>query len=437
MLFYKSVQGCNVGIKPFQPILDCIVNQKTAKFGFHFQQSPYLPAMSGTRIITKTIWRLSLISLFTDMASEMLYPVVPLYLKQAGYTMVAIGLLEGISEAIAGLCKGYFGAWSDGIKLRTPFIKVGYTISTFSKLLIALLPSLSGIFSARIIDRLGKGIRSAPRDALLAQEASPENRSAVFGFHRAMDTLGAVAGPSIAAVFLLLYPENYTTLFWIAAIPGIVVMLIFFGLRERNKGGATKVIFPSWKNFLNYYGKSDPRFKKHLLMFLLFTLFNSSDVFLLLKVKETGAEDGLLLMLYIIYNAVYALSAWPAGILADKWGIHRILSIGFLCFTITYAAFGFASNLLIFTLLFIIYGLYAAAIETQMKTYLLQFVDVENRGTAIGLFTGFQSISLLFASLLAGVVWQKFGAIYIFLPAAVIAAVLFLYFFKAGQKGKK
>ncbi len=393
--------------------------------------------MSGTRIITKTIWRLSLISLFTDMASEMLYPVIPLYLKQAGYTMIAIGLLEGISEAIAGLCKGYFGAWSDGVKLRTPFIKVGYAISTFGKLLIALIPSLTGIFSARIIDRLGKGIRSAPRDALLAQEASMETRSAVFGFHRAMDTLGAVAGPSIAAIFLLWYPGNYTKLFWIAAIPGIVVILIFLGLRERKKEGGSKVNFPSWKIFLGYYGKSDPRFKKHLLLFVVFTLFNSSDVFLLLKVKETGVEDGLLLTLYIIYNAVYALAAWPAGILADKWGISRILSAGFLCFAITYAAFGFSPNLLIFALLFIIYGLYAAAIESQMKTYLLQFVEAENRGVAIGLFTGFQSIALLLASIMAGVVWQKFSALYVFIPAAFIATLLFFYFFIAAQNEKK
>ncbi len=392
--------------------------------------------MSGTRIITKTIWRLSLISLCTDMASEMLYPVIPLYLKQAGYTMIAIGLLEGISEAIAGLSKGYFGAWSDGIKLRTPFIKIGYSISTFSKVLVALLPTLGGIFSARVIDRLGKGIRSAPRDALLAQEANPENRSAVFGFHRAMDTLGAVAGPSIAAAFLLLYPGNYAELFWIAAIPGLVVLFIFFGLRERKKEEWSPIVFPSWKNFLSYYSKSDPRFKKHLLLFMIFTLFNSSDVFLLLKVKETGAEDGLLLMLYIVYNAVFALAAWPAGILADKLGIPRILSIGFICFAITYGAFGFSTNLLLFTVLFIIYGIYAAAIESQMKTYLLQFVESENRGAAIGLFTGFQSITLLFASILAGVIWQKFGAMYVFLPAAVVAAFLFFYFFIAAQKEK-
>lgn len=390
--------------------------------------------MSGSRIITKTIWQLSFISLFTDMASEMLYPVLPLYLKEAGYTFLAIGLLEGIAEAVAGLCKGYFGAWSDNIRRRTPFVKAGYTISAISKLFIAIIPTLSVIFTARIADRLGKGIRSGARDAMLAQEAPPEQRSAVFGFHRAMDTLGAVAGPSIAAAFLLLYPENYTGLFWLAAIPGLAVVIISFILKEQKVTQGKTSVLPSWKKMLSYYPKSNPVFKKHLILFLAFTLFNSSDVFLLLKVKETGAEDGLLLLLYIIYNAVYALSAWPAGMLADKWGINRMLAAGFTCFAITYGFFGFTSNLLIFTLLFVVYGFYAAAIESQVKTCLLQFIEPDERGTALGLFTGLQSITLLLASVLAGWLWQSFNPLLVFLPAAVMALTLAVFFHLAQKK---
>lgn len=390
--------------------------------------------MSRPRIITKTIWQLSLISLFTDMASEMLYPVLPLYLKQAGYTFIAIGLLEGIAEAIAGLCKGYFGAWSDTMHRRTPFVKAGYTISAISKLLIAILPTLPSIFTARITDRLGKGIRSGARDAMLAQEAPVAHRSAVFGFHRAMDTLGAVAGPSIAAAFLLLYPENYTGLFWLAAIPGLIVVIISFTLKEKRTTDTKTSAYPSWKKFLGYYKRSNPHFKKHFMLFLLFTLFNSSDVFLLLKVKETGVEDGLLLLLYIIYNAVYALAAWPAGILADKWGINRMLAAGFICFAITYGFFGFTTNLLIFTLLFVIYGFYAAAIESQLKTCLLQFIEPADRGTALGLFTGLQSIALLLASVLAGWLWQSFSPILVFLPSAAMAAGLAVFFLLPQKK---
>lgn len=390
--------------------------------------------MTGKRIITKTIWQLSLISLFTDMASEMLYPVLPLYLKQAGYTFIAIGLLEGIAEAVAGLCKGYFGAWSDTTRQRTPFVRAGYILSALSKLFIALLPTFSAIFTARIADRLGKGIRSGARDAMLADEAPVAHRSAVFGFHRAMDTLGAVAGPAIAAAFLLLYPENYIQLFWLAALPGLVVVIISFTLREKKASPGKASAHPSWKKFLRYYPQSKPAFKKHLWLFLLFTLFNSSDVFLLLKVKETGVEDGLLLLLYIIYNTVYALAAWPAGILADKWGISRMLAAGFICFAITYGFFGFTTNLLIFTLLFVVYGFYAATIESQVKTCLLQYIEPADRGTALGLFTGLQSIALLLASVLAGWFWQRFSPLLVFLPGTLMALGLALFFIFSPKK---
>ena len=185
------------------------------------------------RIITRTIFILSLISLFADVASEMIYPVIPLYLKEIGFSVVWIGLLEGVANFTAGISKGYFGKLSDEKGLRLPFVKIGYILSTVSKPIIALFTAKLWIFFARTVDRLGKGVRTAARDALLSQQTTKENKGKVFGFHRSMDTLGAAIGPIIALIFLILYPGEYRTLFFIAFIPGVISILLIFLLKEK------------------------------------------------------------------------------------------------------------------------------------------------------------------------------------------------------------
>ncbi|MGF2412855.1 MAG: MFS transporter, partial [Ferruginibacter sp.] len=249
------------------------------------------------RIITKTIWMLSLVSLFTDMASEMLYPIMPMFLKHIGFTVIFIGILEGIAEAVAGLSKPYFGKLSDNSGKRLPFVQLGYSLSAISKPMMALFIFPLWIFVARTLDRLGKGIRTGARDALLSDEATKETKATVFGFHRSMDTLGAVFGPAIALVYLYFYPADYKTLFLIAFAPGLLAIIATLLIKEKTKplnptplrrmlsiNAKPASIF----SFVTYWKNSPPQYKKLVTGLLLFALFNSSDVFLLLKMKESG-----------------------------------------------------------------------------------------------------------------------------------------------------
>ncbi|MBC7587758.1 MAG: MFS transporter, partial [Chitinophagaceae bacterium] len=187
------------------------------------------------KYITRTVWILSLVSLFTDMASEMLYPIMPIYLKEIGFSIILIGILEGVAEAVAGLSKGYFGKLSDNAGKRVPFVQIGYVFSAISKPMMAFFIYPLWIFFARTIDRFGKGIRTGARDAILSDEATPETKGKIFGFHRSMDTFGAVLGPAFALLYLYFNPQDYTTLFYIAFIPGCIAILASLFLKDKNK----------------------------------------------------------------------------------------------------------------------------------------------------------------------------------------------------------
>jgi MFS family permease len=385
---------------------------------------------SPQRIITKTIWMLSLVSLFTDMASEMLYPVMPLFLKQIGFSVLFIGILEGIAEAVAGLSKPYFGKLSDAKAKRLPFVQFGYALSAISKPMMALFIYPLWIFFARAIDRLGKGIRTGARDALLSDEATPETKATVFGFHRSMDTLGAVFGPAIALVYLYFYPNNYKTLFLIAFGPGLLAIVCTLLIKEKPKPLNPKLLNstpPNILSFVTYWKNSPPPYKKLVMGLLLFALFNSSDVFLLLRMKENGLTDMQVIGVYIFYNLIYALLAYPVGILADKLGMKNIFLLGLFIFAIVYAGFAFNNNLVIFFVLFALYGLYAAATEGIAKAWITNMVDKRETATAIGTYAGFQSIAALLASSICGLLWYNFGAMATFLVTALVTVCVIIY----------
>ncbi len=390
------------------------------------------------RIISKTVWMLSLVSLFTDMASEMLYPVMPLYLKEIGFSVISIGILEGVAEAIAGLSKGYFGAWSDSIGKRTPFIRWGYGLSAGSKPLLALFTYAPWVFFCRTIDRIGKGIRTAPRDALLSDEATSATKGRVFGFHRSMDTLGAMIGPSLALLFLYFYPSQYKELFLWALLPGIGAILLTFLVKEKknvnpdtlpSKKLSTKKPF-SFKDSFTYIAKAGKDYKVLVGGLLVFFLFNSSDVFLLLKMKESGMSDTVTIGIYILYNGVYALMAYPLGHAADKIGLKKVLLSGLILFAIVYAGFAFSDSLYAFAALFMLYGIYAAATEGIAKAWISNMADKAETGVAIGSFEGFKNLAAMFASFIAGLLWYQFGAGVTFISTAIITLVVvaFLYF---------
>jgi len=384
---------------------------------------------SPQKIITKTVWILSLVSLFNDLASEMLIPVMPMFLKQIGFTIVAIGVLEGIAEAVAGLSKSYFGRQSDVNGKRLPFVQLGYALSAVSKPLMAVFIYPAWIFFARTLDRLGKGVRTAARDAMLSDEATAGTKGRVFGFNRSMDTLGAVLGPALALIFLYYYPGDYKNLFLWSIIPGICVILLTRFIKEKKKPVTHASSKPrvSFFVFIEYWKTSSPQYKKLVTGLLLFALFNSSDIFLLLKMKEQGLNDMEVLGIYIFYNFIYAVIAYPVGILADKVGLKKIFLLGLTAFAIVYFGFAFNNNLFIFFLLFVLYGFYAAATDGISKAWITNIVDVNQTATAIGTYTGFQSICALIASSLCGLLWYKYGATTTFLITAAITILVIVY----------
>ena len=377
--------------------------------------------------LTRTVWILSFISLLTDVASEMLYPVMPLYLRSIGFSVLLIGILEGIAEATAGLSKGYFGKLSDHTGKRTPFIRLGYTFSAVSKPMMAIIAHPLWIFLARTIDRLGKGIRTGARDALLSDEATEATKGRVFGFHRSMDTLGAVMGPAMALLYLYYYPGDYRSLFLLASFPGMLAIGLSFLLKDKKAQTQENRSTVAFFSFLHYWNASPLIYRKLASGLLVFTLCNSSDVFLLLKVKQTGLSDAAIIGIYIFYNMVYAIAAFPLGIVADQIGLKKVYIAGLLLFAMVYAGMTVNGSWYWYGLLFFMYGLYAAATEGVSKAWISNITGKEDTATAIGTFSGFQSICTMLASSFTGWIWFRSGAESAFWITAIIASAVILY----------
>ncbi len=371
---------------------------------------------------------LSLISLFTDTASEMLYPVMPIYLKTIGFSVVLIGILEGLAEATAGFSKGYFGKLSDNTGKRTPFVQIGYSLSALSKPIMAVFAFPVWIFFARTLDRVGKGIRTGARDAMLSDEATEETKGKIFGFHRSMDTFGAVLGPSFALLYLYFFPKDYKTLFYIAFLPGLLAIVSTFFLKDKKQSTPKGTTSTSFFSFLHYWKDSPVLYRKVVSGLLLFTLFNSSDVFLLLKAKQDGLNDTMIIGVYIFYNLVYALCSFPVGIIADKAGLKITFIVGLIFFAGVYFGMSLTSNIYLYAGLFFMYGIYAAATEGISKAWITNISAKKDTATAIGTYAGFQSIATMVASTLAGIIWFQFGAAATFLTAGIVTVLVIIYF---------
>jgi MFS family permease len=384
--------------------------------------------MNKQKIITRTILLVSFVSFFNDIASEMLYPIMPVYLGSIGFSVLLIGVLEGFAEATAGLSKGYFGNLSDKTGKRLPFVQFGYMLSALSKPMMAVFTFPLWIFFARTTDRLGKGIRTSARDAMLSDETTAEHKGKVFGFHRAFDTLGASIGPFLALIFLYFYPQQYKLLFFIAFAPGLCSIILSFFIKEKKKENTQSVnkIRLSFFNYLNYWGKSSKIYKLLIIGLLAFTLFNSSDAFLLLALKANGMSDTKMIGVYIFYNLVYALFALPIGILADKIGLRKTMIFGFLIFALVYLGMGFAVVWWQFAIIFFLYGLYAASTEGVSKALISNISAKEETATAIGFYTSFASIFALLASSIGGLMFfYSPKLMFIFSGTGVFLVVLY------------
>jgi MFS family permease len=382
------------------------------------------------KVLTKTIVLLSAISFFTDIASEMLYPIIPIYLKSIGFSIAFIGILEGIAESIAGLSKGYFGALSDKYQKRVPFIRLGYSLSSIAKPMMGLFPYPFWVFVSRTFDRLGKGIRTSARDALLSSETIPENKGKVFGFHRSLDTFGAVLGPVITLLLISIYSINYRNIFIFSAIPGIIVILLCFLLKEKRyispiNSKNNKINFlVFWKYLVN----SSAMYKKVTIPLLIFSLFNSSDFFLLLKIKEYGYSDQTVIIFYILFNFSYAIFSFPAGSFADKLGMRKVIAFGLLIFSLVYLSINLSNNLWWLTSVFFLYGLFNASTEGISKAMITNIVPENETATALGSFNTFSSLTTLLASSIAGIIWNYLGSTVALGVSSFVSFLIFVYF---------
>ncbi len=374
--------------------------------------------------IPKQVLFLGFVSLFTDIASEMLYPIVPIFLTAVlGASMSVVGIIEGLAEVTAGVLKGYFGYLSDKLRKRSVFVKIGYTLSGIVKPLPGLFPNIFTVVFSRISDRVGKGIRTSPRDALLAGYAG-NNTGAVFGFHRAMDTLGAAIGPMFALALLHFYPGNFTLVFLVAFVPSVLAVAFTFTVKD-------KIVPTSVKEKISYrvIWKSSPKeFKKLITLFTLFSFVNSSDVFLILKSRAISDSNVIAVWGYIFYNLIYAASSYPFGKLSDKFGKKNIFVIGLIIFSIVYSGFAFANQYFYLWILFALYGIYASSTEGVSKAWVSDLIKQEFRGSAIGLLNMLSSFALMLGSVFAGAMWDKYGSEIPFLISSVVSLIIAFIF---------
>ena len=356
------------------------------------------------KYLTRTVWLLSLLSLFTDISSEMLYPVMPLFLQSIGFTAVMIGLLEGLAEATAGISKGYFGAMSDATGRRLPFVQFGYLLSGIAKPMMAVWNFPVWIFAARTSDRLGKGLRTAARDAILSDETTTENKGKVFGFHRGMDTLGAALGPVLALVLLYYFPAHYRLLFLIAFIPAMVGLSLTLLMRDKQADPQPGRSY-NFLSMFTYFKQASPAFRKLSIGILVFALFNSSDLFLLMKIKASVHNDTYVIGAYIFYNLVFALASFPLGAMGDKFGLKRTYILGLVLFAVVYLMMALFNSIMIFVLAFLLYGIYAAATDGISKALITTIVPKGETASAIGSVAGLTSLLALASSAVTGLIW--------------------------------
>jgi MFS family permease len=384
----------------------------------------------------KNVTIAGLVSFFMDVSSEMIYPLVPLFLANVlGVNKSVIGLIEGIAESTASLLKVFSGWFSDRIGNRKWLMAVGYGISTFSRPFVALATSWQQVLGSRFIDRFGKGVRTAPRDAIIAESADKAYLGRAFGFHRSMDTMGAVVGPALAFFLLGVFSNAYRKVFWLSMIPGIIaVLLIIFFIKEKK---VVVIHADRPKLTLKHF---DWRFKFFVIIASLFAVGNSSDVFLILRAQQVGVSTVMIPMVYLFFNLIYSLSSIPAGMAADKFGKKRVILTGFVLFAILYYGFAVASTTKAIWVLFGLYGLFMGLTEGIQKAFLATIIPQDFKATAFGVYNTIVGLARFPASLMGGWLWDHvspsatfyFGAI-----TANLSAVLFVIFIAAIKKDDK
>jgi MFS family permease len=381
--------------------------------------------------LRKNVFFTGLTSFFTDTSTKMVYSVMPLFLLSMGSSKTTISLIEGIAESTASLLKAISGLWSDKIGKKKPFMIIGYGLTAIVTPIYAFVTMPIQVLYFRFVERIGKGLRAAPRDSLVSASASKKEMGKSFGFHKAMDNSGAIIGPLIAFMLLKYIPISYSNIFLLATIPAIIgVFTIIFFIKEpkirqyTSKDSKPKVSI-----------KDIPKdFYFFLVVIFVFALGNSTDTLLLIKTYETGIDKAYVPFIYMIFNSVSVVLAIPIGKLSDRIGREKLIIAGFLVYALVYFGFGSFNNIRIFILLFILYGLYSALVDTSQKAMVSDIVSKDLKGTGFGLYHAIIGITLLPASLIAGKLYDNvnaqapfyFGSI-MALSAAILMTVFTIY----------
>ena len=382
--------------------------------------------------VSRNVFILGLVSLATDASSEMIYPLVPLFLTRVlGAPIAVVGLIEGLAEATASALKGVSGWLSDRIGRRRPLVLAGYGLAAIAKPLLALAAGWPLVLAARVLDRFGKGVRGAPRDALIGDSSPERLRGRAFGFHRATDQIGAVIGPLLALALLAFFHQNLRALFIAAFVPAAVGVAILTAVRETGRGPSPAVALPG----IRLRG-TPGAFRRLLAIMLLFTLGNSSDMFLILRAQQLGMGTGAVVLLFAVYNAVYAAASYPAGALSDRIGRRRVMMAGLAVFALVYAGFGLVRGPGWLWLLFAVYGLYQGLTDGTSRALVVDLVSPELRGTALGVYAMVTGLAALPASVIAGLLWQRVSPAAPFLYGAAMAALACAGFLLVGQPSR-
>lgn len=377
--------------------------------------------------ITRNIFLLGLVSLFTDLGSQMIFPLIPLYLVSVlGTGASVVGICEGAAETTASLIKAFSGYWSDRLKKRKPFVFVGYSLSAITKPLFALAGAWPLVLTVRMIERVGKGIRSAPRDAIVAESVDRSVRGKAYGFHRAMDGLGSVLGAFLAFILLSTTNSDYARIFLLAGIPGIAAVLFILFIKEPEGREGQQIKTTSMRVSF----KALPANLRLLIVAAsVFYLGHFGYAFLLLRAKDIGLTDQTAILLYVLFYVVYVIAAIPAGMLSDRVGRKPVLAASYLIFAIVSLGLIFTDSLHSVLPFFAIYGISFAMFDSVQRAYVVDFAPEHLRATALGTFHAAVGLVALPGGYVAGMLWDTIGpeATFVYgLTLAVISSLLLL-----------
>jgi MFS family permease len=395
---------------------------------------PSHPTRGASRLfdLPRPVWLLGWVSLATDSATEAIYPLLPFFLTRVlGAGAVSLGVLEGAAEAVNSIVKIVSGRMADRSPRKRPLVLFGYGISSIARPFIALATTWTQVFVVRVLDRVGKGVRGAPRDAMLAVWTTPATRGKVYGFHRGMDHTGAVVGPALASVFLWFYPEHYRTLFALTIIPGAIAVALIFLVPEgevrlkpdttHRSPGDTAVNSDVVSGFSRTSTPLPGEFTAFMLVLTLFTLGNSTDAFLLLKLTDVAGTARFVPLMWAALHVVKAVVSVAGGSWSDRIGRRAVIVIGWLVYAVVYAGFAMSGSLSALLAWFLLYGFYFGFAEGTEKALVADLAPPDRRGFAFGIYNAVQGLGSLAASVVFGLMWKWYGAAAAFLVGAALA----------------